>query len=30
MSDRINDYGLLINKDIKLHRLYFKQMAGRD
>ena len=27
MSDRINDYGLLINKDIKLHRLYFKQMV---
>lgn len=27
MSDRPNDYGLLINKDIKLHRLYFKQMV---
>ena len=27
MSDRPIDYGLLINKDIKLHRLYFKQMT---
>lgn len=27
MSDRINDYGLLLNKDIKLHRMYFKQMV---
>lgn len=27
MSDRPNDYGLLLNKDIKLHRSYFKQMT---
>jgi hypothetical protein len=27
MSDKQNDYGLLINKDIKLHRIYFKQMV---
>ena len=27
MSDRPNDYGMLLNKDIKLHRLYFKQMV---
>ena len=27
MSDMPNDYGLLINKDIKLHRLYFQQMV---
>lgn len=27
MSDNIKDYGLLINKDIKLHRFYFKQMV---
>ena len=27
MSDRINDYGTLINKDIKLHRSWFKQMT---
>lgn len=27
MSDKFNDYGLLINKDIKLHRLYFRQMV---
>lgn len=27
MSDRREDYGLLINKDIKLHRMYFKQMV---
>lgn len=27
MSDNINNYGLLINKDIKLHRSYFKQMV---
>jgi hypothetical protein len=27
MSDKINDYGKLLNKDIKLHRQYFKQMT---
>lgn len=27
MSDNKNDYGLLLNKDIKLHRTWFKQMA---
>lgn len=27
MSDRANDYGLLLNPNIKLHRLYFKQMV---
>lgn len=27
MSDRPNDYGLLLNKDAKLHRSYFKQMC---
>lgn len=27
MSDKINDYGILLNKDIKLHRNYFKQMT---
>jgi hypothetical protein len=27
MSDNRNDYGTLLNKDIKLHRLYFKQMV---
>lgn len=27
MSDRVNDYGLLLNPNIKLHRLYFKQMV---
>jgi len=28
MSNRLsNDYGMLLNKDIKLHRLYFKQMV---
>lgn len=27
MSDRANDYGLLLNQDIKLHRIYFKQMV---
>jgi len=27
MSDNPNNYGLLLNKDIKLHRLYFKQMV---
>ena len=27
MSDRKNDYGILLNKDIKLHRHYFKEMV---
>ena len=27
MSDRPKDYGILLNKDIKLHRTYFKQMC---
>lgn len=27
MSDFQNNYGLLLNKDIKLHRTYFKQMV---
>jgi hypothetical protein len=27
MSDKINDYGMLLNKDIKLHRSWFKQMT---
>ena len=27
MSDKINDYGILINKDAKLHRQYFKEMV---
>lgn len=27
MSDKPNDYGLLITKDIKIHRMYFKQMV---
>ena len=27
MSDKPDDYGILLNKDIKLHRLYFKQMV---
>jgi hypothetical protein len=27
MSDNSTDYGLLINKDIKLHRNWFKQMT---
>lgn len=27
MSDKINDYGMLINQDIKLHRTWFKQMT---
>jgi hypothetical protein len=27
MSDFQNNYGLLLNKDIKLHRAYFKQMV---
>jgi hypothetical protein len=27
MANKQNDYGILINKDIKLHRLYFKQMV---
>ncbi len=28
MSDIVTDYGLLINKDIKLHRAWFKQMIA--
>ncbi len=28
MSDTRTDYGLLINKDIKLHRSWFKQMTA--
>lgn len=27
MSLNANDYGLLLNKDIKLHRMYFQQMV---
>jgi len=27
MSDNPNNYGLLLNKDIKLHRMYFQQMT---
>lgn len=27
MSDSKNDYGILYNKDIKLHRQYFKEMT---
>jgi len=27
MSDKINDYGILINKDAKLHRQYFREMV---
>lgn len=27
MPDLQNNYGLLLNKDIKLHRIYFKQMV---
>lgn len=27
MPNLQNDYGLLLNKDIKLHRIYFKQMV---
>lgn len=27
MSDNINDYGLLINKNAKLHRTWFKEMT---
>lgn len=27
MPDLHNNYGLLLNKDIKLHRIYFKQMV---
>lgn len=27
MSDKTNDYGKLINQDIKLHRIWFKQMT---
>ena len=28
MSNNPNDYGILLNKDIKLHRMYFKQMVN--
>ena len=28
MSNTINDYGLLLTKDIKLHRAWFKQMVA--
>lgn len=28
MSDNRTDYGLLISKDIKLHRMWFKQMVA--
>jgi hypothetical protein len=28
MSDNIKNYGLLITKDIKLHRMWFKQMTA--
>ena len=28
MSDNRTDYGMLINKDIKLHRAWFKQMTA--
>lgn len=28
MSDNRTDYGILINKDIKLHRMWFKQMLA--
>lgn len=27
MENKENAYGLLLNKDIKLHRMYFKQMV---
>lgn len=27
MSDKFNDYGMLLNQDIKLHRTWFKQMT---
>ena len=27
MSDKKNDYGILLNQDIKLHRQYFKEMT---
>ena len=27
MSDRPNDYGILLNQDLKLQRIYFKQMT---
>ena len=27
MANNQNDYGMLLNKDIKLHRMYFKQMV---
>lgn len=28
MSDNVKDFGILINKDIKLHRTWFKQMIA--
>ena len=28
MSNNVKDYGILINSDIKLHRLWFKQMLA--
>ena len=28
MSDNVKDFGILINKDIKLHRSWFKQMVA--
>ena len=28
MSDNVKDFGILINKDIKLHRSWFKQMIA--
>lgn len=28
MSDNVKDYGLLVTKDIKLHRTWFKQMTA--
>ena len=28
MSDNVTNYGILINKDIKLHRSWFKQMTA--
>ena len=28
MSNDVRDYGILVNKDIKLHRMWFKQMLA--
>ena len=28
MSNDVRDYGILVNKDIKLHRIWFKQMLA--